>query len=128
MRSIGYVAKSRLRVMTQTFPSDDVADADERVDNGNVLFRTVVSMTSCSDEPSCNYIMLDVRVCFRMDGLSERDFNGYINFRIIPFHSTIFGVEFPKNIVNPIAVCYCFTSNRYFFSDTACRNLQRWVH
>ncbi len=34
--------------------------------------------------------------------MSERDFDGYINFRIILFHSAIFGVEFPKNIVNPI--------------------------
>ncbi len=34
--------------------------------------------------------------------MSERGFDGYINSRIIPFHSTIFGVIFPKNIVNPI--------------------------
>jgi hypothetical protein len=43
--------------------------------------------------------------------LSERDFNCYIKFRIIlfHFHFTIFGFEFPHNIVNPITVCYRFT-------------------
>jgi D-arabinose 1-dehydrogenase-like Zn-dependent alcohol dehydrogenase len=45
MRSIGYIAKSRLRVMTETIPLDDVANADERVDNGNVRFPAVVTMS-----------------------------------------------------------------------------------
>jgi D-arabinose 1-dehydrogenase-like Zn-dependent alcohol dehydrogenase len=31
--------------MTETFPLDDMADADERVDNGNVRFRAVVTMS-----------------------------------------------------------------------------------
>jgi hypothetical protein len=45
------------------------------------------------------------------DGLSERDFDSYINFRIILFHIpfAIFGLEFPHDIVNPITVCYWFT-------------------
>ncbi len=56
--------------------------------------------------------MLDVRVCFRMDGLSERDFDGYINFRIILFHIplTVFRLEFTYDILNPITICYWFTT------------------
>src|SRR5215213_10791706 len=62
------------------------------------------------------------------EGLSERDFDGYINLRIVSFHSPIFGVEFPKNIVNPTTVCYWFTFRRYFFfSSSSYRNLQSWL-
>jgi alcohol dehydrogenase len=43
--ALDYVAKGKVRVMTETFPLDDIADADERVDNGNVRFRAVVTMS-----------------------------------------------------------------------------------
>ena len=43
--ALDYVAKGKVRVMTETFPLDDIADADERVDNGNVRFREVVTMS-----------------------------------------------------------------------------------
>ena len=39
--ALDYVAKGKVRVMTQTFPLDDIADAYERVDNRNVRFRAV---------------------------------------------------------------------------------------
>jgi D-arabinose 1-dehydrogenase-like Zn-dependent alcohol dehydrogenase len=42
--ALDYVSKGKVRVMTETFPLDDVADAYERVDNGNVRFRAVVTM------------------------------------------------------------------------------------
>src|SRR5215213_2059157 len=70
-----------------------------------------------------------LQLLFLLEGLSERDFDGYINFRIILFHIpfAIFRFKFPHDIVNPITVCYWFTSNRYFFSATICRNLQSWL-
>lgn len=43
--ALDYVAKGKVRVMTETFPLDVIADADERVDNGNVRFRAVVTMS-----------------------------------------------------------------------------------
>jgi D-arabinose 1-dehydrogenase-like Zn-dependent alcohol dehydrogenase len=39
--ALEYVAKGKVRVMTETFPLDDIADMYERVDNGNVSFRAV---------------------------------------------------------------------------------------
>lgn len=42
--ALDYVAKGKVRVMTETFPLDDIADAYERLDNGNVRFRAVVTM------------------------------------------------------------------------------------
>jgi alcohol dehydrogenase len=43
--ALDYVAKGKVRVMTETFPLDVIADADERVDNENVRFRAVVTMS-----------------------------------------------------------------------------------
>jgi alcohol dehydrogenase len=39
--ALDYVEKGKVKVMTETFPLDDVADAYERADNGNVHFRAV---------------------------------------------------------------------------------------
>ena len=39
-----YVAKGKVKVMTETFPLDDIADAYERVANGKICFRAVVTM------------------------------------------------------------------------------------
>jgi D-arabinose 1-dehydrogenase-like Zn-dependent alcohol dehydrogenase len=39
--ALDYVAKGKVSVMTETFPLDDIADAYERADNGNVHFRAV---------------------------------------------------------------------------------------
>lgn len=39
--ALEYVAKGKVRVMTETFPLDDIADMYERVYNGNVSFRAV---------------------------------------------------------------------------------------
>ena len=36
-----YVEKGKVKVMTETFPLEDVTDAYERADNGNVHFRAV---------------------------------------------------------------------------------------
>jgi alcohol dehydrogenase len=39
--ALDYVEKGKVKVMTETFPLDDVADAYETADNGNVHFRAV---------------------------------------------------------------------------------------
>ncbi len=39
--ALDYVEKGKVKVMTETFPLDDVADAYERAENGNVHFRAV---------------------------------------------------------------------------------------
>jgi alcohol dehydrogenase len=39
--ALDYVEKGKVKVMTETFPLDDVADAYEMADNGNVHFRAV---------------------------------------------------------------------------------------
>jgi alcohol dehydrogenase len=39
--ALDYVEKGKVKVMTETFPLDDVADAYERADNWNVHFRAV---------------------------------------------------------------------------------------
>jgi alcohol dehydrogenase len=39
--ALDYVEKGKVKVMIETFPLDDVADAYERADNGNVHFRAV---------------------------------------------------------------------------------------
>jgi D-arabinose 1-dehydrogenase-like Zn-dependent alcohol dehydrogenase len=39
---LDYVAKGKVKVMTETFPLDDIADAYDRVANGKVRFRAVV--------------------------------------------------------------------------------------
>jgi D-arabinose 1-dehydrogenase-like Zn-dependent alcohol dehydrogenase len=39
--ALDYVEKRKVKVMTETFPLEDVADAYERADNGNVHFRAV---------------------------------------------------------------------------------------
>jgi alcohol dehydrogenase len=41
--ALDYVAKGKVKVMTETFPLDDVADAYERVANGKVRFRAVIT-------------------------------------------------------------------------------------
>jgi alcohol dehydrogenase len=41
--ALDYVAKGKVKVMTETFPLDDVADAYERVANGQVRFRAVIT-------------------------------------------------------------------------------------
>ena len=42
--ALDYVAKGKVKVMAETFPLDDIADAYERVANGKVRFRAVVTM------------------------------------------------------------------------------------
>ncbi len=42
--ALDYVAKGKVKVMAETFPLDDIADAYERVANGKVHFRAVVTM------------------------------------------------------------------------------------
>jgi alcohol dehydrogenase len=37
--ALDYILKGKVKVLTETFPLDDVADAYERADNGNVRFR-----------------------------------------------------------------------------------------
>ena len=40
--ALDYVAKGRVKVMAETFPLDDIADAYEKVANGKVRFRAVI--------------------------------------------------------------------------------------
>ena len=42
-KALDCVAKGKVKVMTETFPLDDVADAYEKVANGRVRFRAVVN-------------------------------------------------------------------------------------
>jgi alcohol dehydrogenase len=42
--ALDYVAKGKVKIMTETFPLDDIADAYGRVANGKVRFRAVVTM------------------------------------------------------------------------------------
>jgi alcohol dehydrogenase len=37
------VAKGKVKVMAETFPLDDIADAYEKVANGKVRFRAVIN-------------------------------------------------------------------------------------
>jgi D-arabinose 1-dehydrogenase-like Zn-dependent alcohol dehydrogenase len=39
-----YISKGKVKVMTETFPLDDIADVYERVNNENVRFGAVVTM------------------------------------------------------------------------------------
>jgi D-arabinose 1-dehydrogenase-like Zn-dependent alcohol dehydrogenase len=41
--ALDYVAKGKVKVMAETFPLDDIADAYEKVANGNVRFRAVIN-------------------------------------------------------------------------------------
>jgi dehydrogenase len=41
--ALDYVAKGKVKVMTETFPLDDIAGAYEKVANGNVRFRAVIN-------------------------------------------------------------------------------------
>ena len=41
--ALDYVAKGKVKVMAETFPLDDIADAYEKVANGKVRFRAVIS-------------------------------------------------------------------------------------
>jgi D-arabinose 1-dehydrogenase-like Zn-dependent alcohol dehydrogenase len=40
---LDYVAKAKVKVMAETFPLDDVADAYQKVANGKVHFRAVIN-------------------------------------------------------------------------------------
>jgi alcohol dehydrogenase len=40
--ALDYVAKGKVKVMAETFHLDDVADAYEKVANGNVRFRAII--------------------------------------------------------------------------------------
>jgi alcohol dehydrogenase len=42
--ALDYVAKGKVKVMAETFPLDDIADAYEKVANGNVRFRAVINV------------------------------------------------------------------------------------
>jgi alcohol dehydrogenase len=42
--ALDYVAKGKVKVMTETFPLDDAADAYEKMASGNVRFRSVITM------------------------------------------------------------------------------------
>jgi alcohol dehydrogenase len=42
--ALDYVAKGKIKIMIETYPLDDVADACERVANGKVRFHAVVTM------------------------------------------------------------------------------------
>src|ERR671918_675104 len=61
-------------------------------------------------------------------GLSERDFNCYIRFRIVLFNIclAIFGPEFVQYIINRITVRYGFTLCRSYFFSTY-RNFQSFI-
>ena len=41
--ALDYVAKGKVKVMAETFPLNDIADAYEKVANGNVRFRAVIN-------------------------------------------------------------------------------------
>jgi len=41
--ALDYVAKGKVKVMTETFPLDDVSDAYEKVPNGEVRFHAVIN-------------------------------------------------------------------------------------
>jgi alcohol dehydrogenase len=41
--ALDYVAKGKVKVMAETFPLDDIADAYEKVANGKVRFRAVIN-------------------------------------------------------------------------------------
>jgi D-arabinose 1-dehydrogenase-like Zn-dependent alcohol dehydrogenase len=43
-KALDYVEKVQVKVMTETFPLDDIAVTYERVDNGNIHFRAIVTM------------------------------------------------------------------------------------
>jgi alcohol dehydrogenase len=43
--ALDYVAKGKVRVMAETFPLNDIADAYEKVANGNVRFRAVIHIS-----------------------------------------------------------------------------------
>jgi alcohol dehydrogenase len=42
--ALDYVAKGKVKVMAEAFPLDDIADAYEKVANGNVRFRAVINV------------------------------------------------------------------------------------
>ena len=42
--ALNYVAKGKVKVMTETFPLDDAADAYEKMARGNVRFRSVITV------------------------------------------------------------------------------------
>jgi alcohol dehydrogenase len=42
--ALDYVAKGKVKVMTETFPLDDAADAYEKMASGNVRFRSVITV------------------------------------------------------------------------------------
>ena len=41
--ALDFTAKGKVKVMTETFPLDDIADAYDRLANGNVRFRAVIT-------------------------------------------------------------------------------------
>jgi D-arabinose 1-dehydrogenase-like Zn-dependent alcohol dehydrogenase len=41
--ALDYLVKAKVKVMAETFPLDDIADAYEKVANGNVRFRAVIN-------------------------------------------------------------------------------------
>jgi len=41
--ALDYVAKGKVKVMAETFPLDEIADAYEKVAKGNVRFRAVIN-------------------------------------------------------------------------------------
>ena len=41
--ALDYVSKGKVKVMAETFPLDDIADAYEKVANGKVRFRAVIN-------------------------------------------------------------------------------------
>src|SRR6266508_4460203 len=43
--ALDYVAKGKVRVMTETFPLDDISNAYDKVANGNVRFKAVIKPT-----------------------------------------------------------------------------------
>ena len=41
--ALDYVVKGKVKAITETYPLDDVADAYERLANGDVRFRAVIT-------------------------------------------------------------------------------------
>ena len=43
--ALDYVAKGKVRVMTETFPLEEISNAYDKVANGNVRFKAVINPT-----------------------------------------------------------------------------------
>jgi D-arabinose 1-dehydrogenase-like Zn-dependent alcohol dehydrogenase len=44
-KALDYVAKGKVKVMTETFPLEEISNAYDKVANGNVRFKAVIEPT-----------------------------------------------------------------------------------